>query len=263
MGHERLQVLLDHAVAPQPALDELRAERAALVGGLAVVVGEGDRDELGLELVGATGAAMFCVMPRAEPPQVPILPLHQGCLRDPLQRVAAVLVLAQPVVAEDDGGVPFGLEPAAQVLDHERVPAPRRVRRHGAAALALVVGRAGDDDRILARAVAGQVDVRGQLDAVAHGDHVRRGLRSRLVLAGADVGDRREGQDRQAPHFLGRRHSAGKTHGGCHPGITTCQPRSFDSAGRRRSRARRSAALFSGRTPTRMSSAPEIKAPWR
>jgi hypothetical protein len=80
---------------------------------------------------------------------------------DPLQGIAAVLVFAQPVVAEDDGVMPLGLEAAAQILDHEGVAAPRRVRRQGAAALALVVGRAGDDDRVGARAVAGKVDVRG------------------------------------------------------------------------------------------------------
>ena len=126
-------------------------------------------------------------------------------------------MLAQPVVAEDDGRVPLGLEPAAQVLDHEGVPAQLRDRRQHGAALALVVGRADDDDRILPRAVAGQVHVGGQLDAVAHGDHVRRGLRGRRLLSRAELGDCREGQEHQDRHFQGSTHSACDTHDGCRP----------------------------------------------
>ena len=79
MGEERLEIVRVEVVVLQPFLHELSAKRAALEHALAVHVREGDQDVLRSRVSGASGASMFWVMPRAEPPQVAILPLHHFC----------------------------------------------------------------------------------------------------------------------------------------------------------------------------------------
>ena len=116
-----------------------------------------------------------------------------------------VVPAAQAVVAEDDGVVPLGGEPAAHVLDDDGVALEAKRCRDGPHRL-LVVGRADQDGRMGRAAQEGQVDVGREPDAVLHRDHDRlqRGRdRRRRFLGGTDHRPREEGeeqrQDRERP----------------------------------------------------------------
>ena len=155
---------LGHAAEDDPEVAQAAAGGLGKRGRMGRVAGGGE-----LHLVLAqVGAAVG-----ADPPVRP------GLLGEPRHHVVAVAA----VVARDEV-LALGLESAAHVLDGDRKavagePARRRVlapMRH------LAVGGADLDDRQWLPGTDGEVEVGGQPDAVAHGDHVR-GVEPHLVGA--------------------------------------------------------------------------------
>ena len=169
-----------HAVAVEPA--EQVGHGHARHDRLQRRVPGGDRRPLGVAVVGVAPHADVAVRP--------------GLLRDPLDRVVAVVDLVHERVH-----LAPRPELAAHVLGQERVAALGEVardERHPAVAAVLVVGQPHQHRRPRALPVR-QVDVGGQLDAVAHRRHVLLGARvERGRLERLDLDRHRRGSLPQA-----------------------------------------------------------------
>ena len=174
-------------VAHHPRHDRLQ-ERVAGEGGLPLHLAE----------VGAAGHADVAVAPRL--------------LADPLQRVVAVVRLVVP-----GHELALGVVPAAHVLRDVDVAVlrPEEAEVHQQV---VVVRRARQEHRPRAVAVAGQIDVGREADAVPH--------RHRQIVLVADAGGAEDGHETPLPRWsVGRAGSIAKSLGARLASVAPPRPR--------------------------------------